>query len=151
MRLAMGLFGLQQWFGGDFAAVVDLARVADEKGVDQVSLTDHVVMGERVDRYPYGTFPVPLDTPWYEPVTVLAAIAAATRRIRLSTGILISPLRPAVLLTKQLATLDGIGDARSAAIVKGRPYKGKDELVQKKIIPENVYKDIKDLIIAKQK
>ncbi len=52
---------------------------------------------------------------------------------------------------KQLATLDGIGEARSAAIVKGRPYKGKDELVEKKIIPQDVYDKIKDQIIAKQK
>lgn len=51
---------------------------------------------------------------------------------------------------KELATLKGIGDVRAAAIVKGRPYKGKDELVQKKIIPENVYNDIKEQIIAKQ-
>jgi competence protein ComEA len=51
---------------------------------------------------------------------------------------------------KDLATLKGIGDARSKAIVKGRPYKGKDELVQKKIIPQAVYDDIKDQIIAKQ-
>jgi competence protein ComEA len=51
---------------------------------------------------------------------------------------------------KELATLKGIGDARSKAIVKGRPYKGKDELVQKKIIPQAVYDDIKDQIIAKQ-
>ena len=52
---------------------------------------------------------------------------------------------------KELATLEGIGDARSAAIVKGRPYKGKDELVEKKIIPQDVYDKIKDKIIAKQK
>jgi len=52
---------------------------------------------------------------------------------------------------KELATLKGIGDVRAKAIVKGRPYKGKDELVQKKIIPEKVYADIKDQIIAKQK
>jgi len=51
---------------------------------------------------------------------------------------------------KDLATLKGIGEARSKAIVKGRPYKGKDELVQKKIIPQSVYDDIKDQIIAKQ-
>jgi len=50
----------------------------------------------------------------------------------------------------ELASLKGIGDVRSKAIVKGRPYKGKDELVQKKIIPQNVYDDIKDQIIAKQ-
>lgn len=51
---------------------------------------------------------------------------------------------------KELATLDGIGDARSAAIVKGRPYNGKDDLVNKKIIPQDVYDKIKDKIIAKQ-
>ena len=52
---------------------------------------------------------------------------------------------------KQLATLEGIGDVRSAAIVKGRPYNGKDDLVDKKIIPQDVYDKIKDKIIAKQK
>ena len=51
---------------------------------------------------------------------------------------------------KELATLKGIGDVRAKAIVKGRPYKGKDELVQKKIIPQGVYDDVKDQIIAKQ-
>ncbi len=51
---------------------------------------------------------------------------------------------------KELATLKGIGDVRAKAIVKGRPYKGKDDLVAKKIIPQGVYDDIKDQIIAKQ-
>jgi len=52
---------------------------------------------------------------------------------------------------KELDTLPGIGEARAKAIVKNRPYKGKDELVQKKIIPQGVYDGIKDQIIAKQK
>ena len=51
---------------------------------------------------------------------------------------------------EELMTLKGIGDARAAAIIKGRPYARKDELVQKKIIPESVYNDIKDQIVAKQ-
>ena len=51
----------------------------------------------------------------------------------------------------ELKALQGIGDKRAADIIKGRPYKGKDELVQKKIIPENVYEGIKDKVIAKQK
>ena len=51
----------------------------------------------------------------------------------------------------QLMTLEGIGDARAKAIIKGRPYKGKDELVDKNIIPQAVYDKIKDKIIAKQK
>lgn len=52
---------------------------------------------------------------------------------------------------KELATLKGIGDVRAKAIVKGRPYKGKDELVQKKIIPSATYAKIKDKVIAKQR
>jgi len=51
---------------------------------------------------------------------------------------------------KELATLPGIGEVRAKAIVKGRPYKGKNELVDRKVIPENVYNDIKEKIIAKQ-
>ena len=51
----------------------------------------------------------------------------------------------------ELDALPGIGGARSAAIIKGRPYKGKDELVSKKILSESVYAGIKDKVIAKQK
>jgi DNA uptake protein ComE-like DNA-binding protein len=50
----------------------------------------------------------------------------------------------------ELMTLKGIGAARAAAIIKGRPYTRKDQLVQRKIVPESVYNDIKDQIIAKQ-
>jgi DNA uptake protein ComE-like DNA-binding protein len=52
---------------------------------------------------------------------------------------------------EELMTLDGIGDARAKAIIKGRPYKGKDDLVAQNIIPQGVYDKIKDQIIAKQK
>lgn len=48
----------------------------------------------------------------------------------------------------ELQTLPGIGEARSDAIVKNRPYRSKDELVTKKIVPQNVYDGIKDQIAA---
>ena len=50
----------------------------------------------------------------------------------------------------QLMTLDGIGEARSDAIIKGRPYKAKNELADKKIVPQKVYDTIKDQIVARQ-
>ena len=97
---------------GEWRRFVDLGRVADDAGIDRIVLVDHVVMGRNTDAYAWGRFPVPPEAPWLEPLTMLAAIAAVTERVRLATGILVAPLRPAALLAKTVATLDAVSHGR---------------------------------------
>ncbi len=50
----------------------------------------------------------------------------------------------------ELRELPGVGDAYAKRIVENRPYKRKDELVRKGVVPQATYDKIKDQIIAHQ-
>jgi probable F420-dependent oxidoreductase len=112
MDVSVTVSGFSRLFDNDLRKVLDAARVIDAAGATTLVLADHVVMGDRTDRYPFGTFPYGPDEPWPEPLTLLAAIAAVTERVRLGTGIVLTPLRPPALLAKQCATLDQISGGR---------------------------------------
>ena len=113
VKLALAVPSYGSFFPSDrLHEIVGLTRMAEDAGVDTVVVPDHLVMSDRTDRYRWGPFPLPVDAPWLEPLTVLAAIAGATRRVRLATGILIAPLRPAALLAKAAATLDVLSRGR---------------------------------------
>jgi probable F420-dependent oxidoreductase len=99
--------------------LLELARVADEAGVDQIVLSEHVTLAQVIAGHPgsrpgevsVGSF-FPSDEEYPDPLVALAAIAAVTKTARLSTNILIAPLRPAVLLAKMAATVDVISGGR---------------------------------------
>lgn len=131
--LSLGIAGLHRTFGPDLDHYLDVAQVADEVGIDQLVLADHVVMGQNTGAYPYGEFAFAPEEPWAEPLTLLTAIAAVTTRVRLGTGILITPLRTPASLAKTVATLDtfsggrvdlgvGVGWQREEYDVAGVPW-----------------------------
>jgi probable F420-dependent oxidoreductase len=113
MQISVTISGLSRLFGADLADLVDVARTADEAGIHQLVMTDHLAIGPRTDRYPFAaTFPYPPEEPWLEPLTTLAAFAAVTSRVRLGTGVLIGPARPALVVAKTVATLDVLSRGR---------------------------------------
>ena len=111
LTVGLGNFGAT-FPSGEWKRFIDLGRAADDAGIDRIVVVDHVVMGPHTENYVWGKFPVPPDAPWLEPLTMLSAISAVTEQVRLATGILIAPLRPAAFLAKQVATLDQMSGGR---------------------------------------
>jgi probable F420-dependent oxidoreductase len=98
----------------DIAGCVEVARLADMAGLYGIHFGEHVVMGQHPEAYPYPgvTYSHRLDAEWLEPLITLGAMAAVTSRLRLSTGVLLAPLRSGALLAKSLASLDVLSHGR---------------------------------------
>lgn len=79
----------------DTRRLIELARRAEDLGFDAVWVGDS-----------------PIARPRHEPMTLLGAVAAQTRRARLGTAVLLAPLRHPLMLANEAATLDGISDGR---------------------------------------
>lgn len=95
-------------------AIADVARHAEMLGMDAVWVIDHIAiprhMASRSLYTPDGTYPSP-DPPW-EPLSVLAYVAAQTERIRLGTAVLVLPYRHPLTVAKTAATVDALSGGR---------------------------------------
>lgn len=119
LRVGITLHRSSEHTGGSMEKILGMAALADSRGVDMISVPDHICFAtDAAKDYPMGpeAFPGTVDEDWYEPLTLLAAIAARTQRALLSTAVLIAPARSAVMLAKQLATLDCISNGRTVAV-----------------------------------
>jgi probable F420-dependent oxidoreductase len=104
----------------DLRALLRMAVEAEEAGFDAVMVSEHLVLGPGADEL--GLPENPRDyalpgnqdpsTPWPDPLTLLAAVAGITTRLRLVASSIIAPLRHPLLLAKQLATLDRLSEGR---------------------------------------
>src|SRR5438067_9432114 len=84
----------------DVKALVEYGVKMEELGFDSLWVWDHILLGVE------PSFPV------FDSLTLLTAIAARTKRIKLATGILVLPLRNPVVLAKQLSSMDQLSDGR---------------------------------------
>jgi len=101
--VSITLSGLSRLFGGELAAVTELAAAADEAGIDQIAVPDHLAIGPNRS-LPYGRFPLPPGRAVARAAHAARHAGGATRRIRLATGVLIAPCGPLLLLAKSVAT-----------------------------------------------
>ena len=114
LRLSLGIQSHAALHGTSGAGLVEFGRVSEDAGLDGVVIGDHVVLGNRLDRYPYPPVHFAQDASWMEPLTVLAAIAKHARLTFGSRPESASPaLLPPVLLAKMAATIDQISDSGS--------------------------------------
>jgi probable F420-dependent oxidoreductase len=97
---------------------LEMARTADECGWDWFAVSDHLVFPEKLESaYPYAKDGKPYwasSTPWPDPWTAIAAMAAVTERLRFLTNIYILPARNPVLVAKQVATVARMSGNRVA-------------------------------------
>jgi probable F420-dependent oxidoreductase len=151
-QLSTGIMTFSSAPTEDWSRLVDVARAADEAGVDRVVISDHVVFGENLEAYQDpakggvrgGTQPTGPDGAWLEPIVTIAHLSAVTRRVRFATNILLAALRRPVVLAKMAATVDvlsggrldlgvGVGWQREEYEAAGLSYEGRGRLLNHSI------------------
>jgi|TARA_Y100000310_G_C20660590_1_gene804500 probable F420-dependent oxidoreductase len=105
-----GYFGLPEH-------AAELATVAEEAGFDSLWTVEHVLVPKGYESiYPYhrsGRLRGPDESPMPDPILWMSFVAALTKTIKLSTGVLILPQRHPAYVAKEFATLDSLSGGRA--------------------------------------
>ena len=86
--------------------ILAAVELAGEHGFTDVWATDHILI-DHAGADDYGRI--------YEAITTLAWVAGRSSGIRLGASVIVVPMRNAVVLAKELATLDALSDGRLIA------------------------------------
>ena len=89
-------------------AAARLGRAAEAAGFESLWVADHVVLPDP----PVPGRPMPPDMRLLDPLIALTFLAAHTSRVKLATGVIILPQRQALVLAKQLTSLDVLSNGR---------------------------------------
>lgn len=106
--MRLGLFGVNMGACAEPAALTTVVRAAEDAGFDSAWAGEHVVLPD--PQVPPS--PMAPQDPALDPLLALGWAAAATRTLKLATGIIILPQRNPVVLAKQVASLDVLSDGR---------------------------------------
>jgi probable F420-dependent oxidoreductase len=101
----------QTEFGNDAEKIKDYAQAAEALGYEYLLVYDHV-LGAHPNREPRLTGPYTHEHPFHEPMVLFGFLAAITKRLQLTTGILILPQRQTALVAKQAAEIDVLSGGR---------------------------------------
>jgi len=114
MKFGLAFANTMGW--AEPAGAIEAAQLAEAAGFESMWTVEHVIFpDDYVSAYPYsptGKMPGGASTPIPDPLVWLAYIAAATKTLRLATGILILPERNPLVLAKEVATLDHLSGGR---------------------------------------
>jgi probable F420-dependent oxidoreductase len=116
LKITMMLGSFDRLLGeSNMAQAIDVATIVDAAGLHAIAIGEHVSLSSSLEGYPYAgglRYGDGGRKPYLEPAVLHGAFAAATSRVKLSNCVMLAPLRPAVLLAKQLATIDVLSRGR---------------------------------------
>ncbi len=101
----------------DSAVLCDVAQLAEELGYESILIGDHVMPPRKIN----SPYPLPVETvpwniyqeeDWPDCFAMLAFLAAATKKVRLGTSVIILPYRHPIVMAKMLATIDRLSGGR---------------------------------------